>query len=188
MAPLHLQVLERNPRRLKIALQRFTPEQLAWRAGAGLGLLALGSQLWKPSPLLGLLAVAAGLGIGIPWGLGQILSLDRERQRATLTRLGGPWGLWRQQVFSYPLAQLQGVRLQKMGQEILDEEAQASFQIQAQVRLQFRRGAFEQELEEKLQEEVIACFSSQSAIKKGEPEALALAQRLVGSIQAYMNL
>ncbi|MGY2751802.1 hypothetical protein ACVW0Q_000154 [Thermostichus sp. MS-CIW-21] len=150
MRPVYLQVLERNPRRLRIALQRFTPEQLAWRVVVGLGLLALGSQLWGRSPLVGLLAVAAGLGIGIPWGLGQILSLDRERQRATLTRLGGPWGLWRQQVFSYPLAQLQGVRLQRLGQEILDEEARESFQIQAQVRLQFRRGAFEQKLEEKI--------------------------------------
>ncbi|MFS8797606.1 hypothetical protein NW807_10550 [Synechococcus sp. R70.1] len=45
MAPLHLQVLERNPRRLRIALQRLTPEQLAWRVVVGLGLLALGSQL-----------------------------------------------------------------------------------------------------------------------------------------------
>jgi hypothetical protein len=188
MRPVYLQVLERNPRRLRIALQRFTPEQLAWRVVVGLGLLALGSQLWGRSPLVGLLAVAAGLGIGIPWGLGQILSLDRERQRATLTRLGGPWGLWRQQVFSYPLAQLQGVRLQRLGQEILDEEARESFQIQAQVRLQFRRGAFEQKLEEKFQEEVIACFSSQSAIKEGEPEALTLAQRLVGWIQDYLNL
>ncbi|MFS8864620.1 hypothetical protein [Synechococcus sp. H55.11] len=182
MALVYLQVLERTPRRLRIALQRFTSEQLAWRVVAGLGLLALGSQLWQPSPLLGLLAVAAGLGIGIPWGLGQILSVDRERQRVTLTRLGGPWGIWRQQVFSYPLAQLQGVRLQRLGQEILDKEAQESFQLQAQVRLQFRPQVFEQELEE-----VIACFSSQSAIKKGEPEALALAQRLAGWIQAYMN-
>ncbi len=187
MALVHLQVLERNPRRLRIALQRFTPEQLAWRAVAGLGLLALGSQLWGRSPLVGLLTAGAGLGIGIPWGLGQILSLDRERQRATLTRLGGPWGIWRQQVFSHPLAQLQGVRLHRVGQEILDKQAQEIFQVQTQVRLQFRRGAFEQQLEEKLQEEVIACFSSQSAIKKGEPEALALAQRLAGWIQAYMN-
>ncbi len=188
MALLYLQVLERNSKRLRIALQKFTPEQLTWRVAAGLGLLALGSQLWGRSPLVGLLAVGAGLGIGIPWGLGQILSLDRERQQVSLTRLDGPWGIWRQQVFSRPLAQLQGVRLQRLGQEILDKEVQESFQIQAQVWLQFRCPAFEQESEERLQEEVIACFSSQSAIKKGEPEALALARRLVDWIQAYLDL
>ena len=183
MAPLHLQVLERNPRRLRIALQRFTPEQLAWRVVAGLGLLALGSQLWARSLLLGLVLVGVGLWTGIPWGLGQILSLDRENQRVTLTRLRGPWGIWRQQAFSYPLAQLQGVRIHRVGWELLDNQAQESFQVQSQVRLQFCGDPSQPDLKE----EVIACFNSQVGVKGSEPEAFVLSQRLVGWIQAYLG-
>lgn len=183
MALVYPQVLERNPKRLRIALQRFTSQQLAWRAAAGLVLLILGSQLWARSPLLGLVAVGMGLWIGIPWGLGQILSLDRERQVVTLTHLRGPWGIWRQQVFSYPLAQLQGVRLHRVGQEVLDNQAQESFQVQSQVRLQFHSDPSKPELNE----EVIACFSSQVGIKGDEPEAFVLSQRLVRWIQNYLS-
>ena len=183
MAPVYPQVLERNPKRLRIALQRFTSQQLAWRAAGGLVLLILGSQLWARSPLLGLVAVGMGLWAGIPWGLGQILSLDRERQVVTLTHLRGPWGIWRQQVFSYPLAQLQGVRVHRVGQEVLDNQAQESFQVQSQVRLQFRGDPSEQELKE----EIIACFHSQVSIKGDDPEAFVLSQRLVGWIQAYLG-
>ena len=183
MALVYPQVLERNPKRLRIALQRFTSQQLAWRAAGGLVLLILGSQLWARSPLWGLVAVGMGLWIGIPWGLGQILSLDRERQVVTLTHLGGPWGIWRQQVFSYPLAQLQGVRLHRVGQEVLDNQAQESFQVQSQVRLQFRGDPSEQELKE----EIIACFHSQVSIKGDDPEAFVLSQRLVRWIQNYLS-
>jgi hypothetical protein len=183
MAPLHLQVLERNPRRLRIALQRFTPEQLAWRVVVGLGLLALGSQLWARSLLLGLVLVGVGLWTGIPWGLGQILSLDRENQRVTLTRLRGPWGIWRQQAFSYPLAQLQGVQIHRVGWELLDNQAQESFQVQSQVRLQFCGDPSQPDLKE----EVIACFNSQVGVKGSEAEAFVLSQRLVGWIQAYLG-
>jgi hypothetical protein len=183
MAPVYPQVLERNPKRLRIALQRFTSQQLAWRAAGGLVLLILGSQLWARSPLWGLVAVGMGLWIGIPWGLGQILSLDRERQVVTLTHLRGPWGIWRQQVFSYPLAQLQGVRVHRVGQEVLDNQAQESFQVQSQVRLQFRGDPSEQELKE----EIIACFHSQVSIKGDDPEAFVLSQRLVRWIQNYLS-
>jgi hypothetical protein len=183
MAPVYPQVLERNPKRLRIALQRFTSQQLAWRAAAGLVLLIVGSQLWARSPLWGLVAVGMGLWIGIPWGLGQILSLDRERQVVTLTHLRGPWGIWRQQVFSYPLAQLQGVRVHRVGQEVLDNQAQESFQVQSQVRLQFRGDPSEQELKE----EIIACFHSQVSIKGDDPEAFVLSQRLVRWIQNYLS-
>ncbi|MFS8813186.1 hypothetical protein NW820_10960 [Synechococcus sp. R55.7] len=183
MALVYPQVLERNPKRLRIALQRFTSQQLAWRAAAGLVLLIVGSQLWARSPLLGLVAVGMGLWIGIPWGLGQILSLDRERQVVTLTHLRGPWGFWRQQVFSYPLAQLQGVRLHRVGQEVLDNQAQESFQVQSQVRLQFHSDPSKPELNE----EVIACFSSQVGIKGDEPEAFVLSQRLVRWIENYLS-
>jgi hypothetical protein len=183
MALVYPQVLERNPKRLRIALQRFTSQQLAWRAAGGLVLLILGSQLWARSPLWGLVAVGMGLWIGIPWGLGQILSLDRERQVVTLTHLRGPWGIWRQQVFSYPLAQLQGVRVHRVGQEVLDNQAQESFQVQSQVRLQFRGDPSEQELKE----EIIACFHSQVSIKGDDPEAFVLSQRLVRWIQNYLS-
>ena len=183
MALVYPQVLERNPKRLRIALQRFTSQQLAWRAAAGLVLLIVGSQLWARSPLWGLVAVGMGLWIGIPWGLGQILSLDRERQVVTLTHLRGPWGIWRQQVFSYPLAQLQGVRVHRVGQEVLDNQAQESFQVQSQVRLQFRGDPSEQELKE----EIIACFHSQVSIKGDDPEAFVLSQRLVRWIQNYLS-
>jgi hypothetical protein len=163
MAPVYPQVLERNPKRLRIALQRFTSQQLAWRAAGGLVLLILGSQLWARSPLWGLVAVGMGLWAGIPWGLGQILSLDRERQVVTLTHLRGPWGIWRQQVFSYPLAQLQGVRLHRVGQEVLDNQAQESFQVQSQVRLQFHSDPSKPELNE----EIIACFQQPSEHQGG---------------------
>jgi hypothetical protein len=183
MAPVYPQVLERNPKRLRIALQRFTSQQLAWRAAAGLVLLIVGSQLWARSPLWGLVAVGMGLWAGIPWGLGQILNLDCQSQRVTLTRLGGPWGFWRQQVFSYPLAQLQGVRVHRVGQEVLDNQAQESFQVQSQVRLQFRGDPSEEELKE----EIIACFHSQVSIKGDDPEAFVLSQRLVRWIQNYLS-
>ncbi|HIK20537.1 MAG TPA: hypothetical protein IGR15_05665 [Synechococcus sp. M44_DOE_062] len=183
MALAYPQVLERNPKRLRIALQRFTPQQLAWRVAGGLLLLILAFQVWFRLPPLGLVAVGLGLWAGIPWGLGQILSLDRQSQRVTLTRLRGPWGIWRQQVFSYPLAQLQGVRVHRIGQEVLDNQAQESFQVQSQVRLQFRGEPFEQDLKE----EIIACFSSQVGIKGDEPKAFVLSQRLARWIQNYLS-
>jgi len=71
MALVYLQVLERNPKRLRIVLQRFTSQQLAWRAAGGLVLLILGSQLWARSPLLGLVAVGMGLWLGSLGGWGR---------------------------------------------------------------------------------------------------------------------
>ncbi|MFS8779217.1 hypothetical protein [Synechococcus sp. W55.1] len=183
MARIYPQVLERNPRRLTIALQPLTGRQMLLRASGGVLLVLVGSELWARSLLLGLVALGAGLWIGIPWGLGQILSLDCESRRVTLTRLRGPWGIWRQQVFSYPLAQLQGVRMYRIGQEVLDNQAQESFQVQSQVRLQFRGDPSQLDLKE----EVIACLNSQVGIKGNEPEAFVLSQRLVRWIQTYLS-
>ncbi|MEN9223327.1 MAG: hypothetical protein Q6M04_12915 [Thermostichus sp. BF3_bins_97] len=179
--------MERNPQRLRIALRPHTSKQLVLRAVVGLLLLILGSQFWGRSLLFGLISVAAGLGIGIPWGLGCTLSLDRVSQKVSLIRHRGPWGVWRQPVFSYPLARLQTVRLHRMGQEVLDNQAQDSFQVQSQVRLQFRGGDFEQDADQnRVNEEVIAHFTSQSGLKGAEPEAFVLSERLVRWIQPYL--
>lgn len=100
MAQLHLELLERNPKQLRVGLRPITAKQLLWRTGAGILWLGLGFQFWGRSLLLGLISIGAGIGIGIPWELGHTLSLDRQTQKVALTQHCGPWGLWRQQVFS----------------------------------------------------------------------------------------
>ncbi|MCF2972776.1 hypothetical protein L1047_16405 [Synechococcus sp. Nb3U1] len=187
MAQLHLHLMERNPKRLRIALRPFTSRQLLLRAAVGLLLLILGSQFWGRSLLFGLISIGAGLGIGIPWGLGHTLSLDRVSQKVSFTRHRGPWGVWRQRVFSYPLAQLQTVHVYRTGREVLDNQAQDSFQVQSQVRLRFHQEEFEQEADpNQVREEAIAHFTSQSGVKGTEPEAFVLSERLVRWIQPYL--
>ncbi|MEN9236923.1 MAG: hypothetical protein Q6K80_01780 [Thermostichus sp. DG_1_6_bins_120] len=158
-----------------------TAKQILLRAGVGILLLGLGSQFWGRSLLFGLICWGVGAGIGIPWGLGRTLSLDWITQRVSFVEHRGPWGLWRHPIFSYPLAQLQTVRMHRIGQEVLDNQAQDSFQVQSQVRLRFQGEDFEQE-------EVIAHFSSQSGLKGAEPEAFVLSERLVRWIQPYLSL
>jgi hypothetical protein len=184
MAQVHLHLMERNPKRLRITLRPFTSRQLLLRGVVGLLLLIVGSQFWGRSLLFGLISIGVGLGVGIPWGLGHTLSLDRQTQKVSLTQHRGPWGIWRQQVFSYPLAQLQTVRVHRVGREVLDNQAQDSFQVQSQVRLRFHGDSFEQKDE---QEEIIAHFSSQSGLKGAEPEAFVLSERLVRWIQPYLS-
>ncbi len=184
MAQVHLHLIERNPKRLRIALRPMTAKQLLLRAGIGVLLLGLGSQFWGRSLLFGLISIGVGLGVGIPWGLGHTLSLDRQTQTVSLTQHRGPWGIWRQQVFSYPLAQLQTVRVHRVGREVLDNQAQDSFQVQSQVRLRFHGDSFEQKDE---QEEIIAHFSSQSGLKGAEPEAFVLSERLARWIRVYLS-
>ncbi|MFQ3585471.1 MAG: hypothetical protein SNJ85_11195 [Cyanobacteriota bacterium] len=161
-------------------MRPISAKQVLLRAGVGILLLGLGSQFWGRSPWLSLMCWGVGVGIGIPWDLGHTLCLDRETQTVSLTQHRGPWGLWRQRVFSYPWAQLQTVRMHRLGREVLDNQAQESFQVQSQVRLRFQGEDFERE-------EVIAHFSSQSGLKGAEPEAFLLSERLVRWIQPYLS-